>query len=456
MNKKGLIALTVLLCCALLLACGQTAATQTATTQQTSSQTTTTQQAQENITFVAADKTNWDKEITIGDYAYTLAVELKADGTVELNATCVGKPQAESNTGMGGSGGTEEETAPAEPEPEMTASEKEAQNFSLSGSWTKEEGFGYTITIDGYTTKTNFDKASSRHIFHAEVKNSGLIEFQGKDTAFRKELAADYQDFEVRDAQYIFEGTGTTATGNASSTKVYLEKDGTANSLVQSGSSPTYTRGTWSENADKSLTVNLGGEKTADYCDIAGKEGYRLVYNSNTMYCSVSGAAVEYSGEDFDGKVVKTLQCSQQDYTVELTEKGTANVMKGAEKSSAGKYVEEGDTLKITIDGTEYVSADGLITLEFSSGDGSCASSETRTFAVDGSVPEATEEPAAEGDAAATESSSGGDEAAAEGGEEAAPAEGGEEAAPAEGAEGEPSSEGGESSSGGGEAPAAE
>ena len=419
-KRAGLILFLMLCCAVLLTACGGDTAQPKATDAPA--------KAANVLTFVAADKTNWDKEITIGDYNYTLAVNLEDGGKLTLVATCTGLPEAGGGESSGGSGGNQNAEPTEEPKV-LTDAEKAAQNFTQTGTWSYEKGYGYTIEINGYKTKTSYDKPSARQVFYAVITNngapSGLTQFQAKDTGFRSEMAADYADYEERDAQYIFGGTGSTATGNASSTKVYLEKDGVANSIVQSGSSPTYTRGTWKENADKSLTINLSGEYTADYCDVAGKEGYRLTYNSQTMY---SNTAVEYTDADFNGATLKTLQCAEGDYTVELTEKGFAVIYKNGEKNTTAKYTEDGDNITIVLDGTAYTSADGKIALAIPSSNGNNSSGnnepDNRTFNLDGSKPEAA--PAAEG-APAEEGASDGESAGSEG--DGAPAE---DAAPAE------------------------
>ncbi len=99
---------------------------------------------------------------------------------------------------------------PPKPPPSrrLTDSEKAALNFTLTGTWTYDTGYGYTVTIGDYTTKTDYDKASARQVFYAQITANGatsdLIQFQGKDTAFRKEIAADYEDFEIRDAAFVF------------------------------------------------------------------------------------------------------------------------------------------------------------------------------------------------------------------------------------------------------------
>lgn len=429
-------------------------------TETTPTASSSTSQSDGNLSFVAADKSNWDKEVAIGDYQYTLAVNFAKDGTLTLTGTCTGRKQAEAQRGgPGGSGNSDEETTEATTQPELTDSEKAALNFTLTGTWTYDTGYGYTVTIGDYTTKTDYDKASARQVFYAQITANGatsdLIQFQGKDTAFRKEIAADYEDFEIRDAAFVFEYVQTSSNNNPNSTHLYLEKDGSANALTYQGSSPTYKRGSWKENADKSLTLTMDGKDyTADYCDVSGKEGYRITYNSDTMYASVSGAEISYTDEDFNGKTVMTLQCAEQDYTVALTEKGFAVVMKDGQVDSTGKYTEQDGVYTIVLGDDTFVSENGTITLEFADNSQMASSGggdpETRTFALDGSVPAASEAPAG-GEGAPDASSAGGDTAPSDG----APTEGGEgtpdassggDGAPSEGGEGAP-----DASSGGGQ-----
>lgn len=356
-----------------------------------------TEQGESLLSFVAADKTNWDKEVNIGEYAYTLAVDFNEDGSLELAAVCTGRAQAETGR-PGGQPGGEEETEPAEEKPELTDSEKSEQDFSRSGSWEYEEGYGYTVTIDGYTTKTNYDEASARQVFYAEISNgsdtSGLVQFQGKDTQFRNEKASDYEDFEVRDAEYIFMDIDTSTNNNPNSTKLYLEKDGSANSLTYRGSEPTYTRGTWNQNDDKTLTVSLDGtDYTADYCDISGKEGYRIHYNSSTMYTSVSGEELSYTEEDFNGRTVASLSCAEQDYTIELTEKGFACLYKEGALESTGKYTVSGDNYAVILNGETFESEGSAVTVEMPQNQqmpffgGQEQEPTIRTFQLEGTLP---------------------------------------------------------------------
>jgi|GEM_PF-2505338 len=391
--------------------------------------------AEENVLeFVAADKTNWDKEVSIDGYAFTMAVNLAQDGSFKLDATCVGKAAAEvqQGGGWGTPGGSAEDESSEEEssaeESSMTDEEKAAKNFSKSGTWTKEEGYGYTLSFeDGQTVKTDFDKASSRQYFYAEIEGAGLTQFQAKDTAFRSEIASDYEEFEIRDAKYIVSASGTTMTGNASTLKVYFENDGTVNSISNEGSSTTYTRGTWSEDeAAHVLTMVMdGAETTSAYCDVAGKEGYRLVYDGNTMYIPLAdGVDVNvYTDEDFEGAVLVEAACAEGDYTLQLTEKGYYKVLDASGSSVlAGTYTQDGDTYSFDNGVASVKDGDNVtVTLSFevSSGSGSNTESVERTFALAGDAP-ATTVPDENGDAASGEESAPAGDAGS--GEEGAPA----------------------------------
>ena len=424
-------------CIALLVACG------------TNTDTPATNKPADNntgdtvLSFVAADKTDWDMEVAIDGLNYKFVIDLNADNTVSVKATCTGRVQASTGNNMGGSGDQQETETPTPTEAPLSEAEMRAQDFTVDGTWTYEKGYGYTITLPNGTVKTDFDKASSRTYFYSEIEKNGvkspLTQFQAKDSNFRKEIAADYEDYEIREAEYIFEIT-VLQNNNPNSTHLYLEKDGVANSLVYQGSSPTYKRGAWNiDPEDDLLTVYIEDEMIkGDYCDISGKEGWRVKYNSNTMY---SRSDVEYTDEDFEGPVVKELP-GASGATLQLTEKGFAKLVDG-EDVYTGKYTEENGVMKVTIDGHECVSENGsiVVAIEKSSGSGgSGGSTETveYTFNLDGSVPEG--QPAEGQPAEGGEGGSGG-----EGGEgEGQPGEGGEggsggegEGQPPEGGEGE-------------------
>lgn len=68
-------------------------------TETTPTASSSTSQSDGNLSFVAADKSNWDKEVAIGDYQYTLAVNFAKGGTLTLTGTCTGRKQAEAQRG---------------------------------------------------------------------------------------------------------------------------------------------------------------------------------------------------------------------------------------------------------------------------------------------------------------------------------------------------------------------
>lgn len=354
------------------------------------------------LSFVAADKTNWDKEVTIGEHTYTLVVNLDDDNTLKFVGTCTGEAEAETGNnmgpggGMGGPGGgapggeaNPEAGAPTqesqsetetETEPDSDSGDLSKYNFEMDGTWSYEDGWGYTLTLeDGQdtTVTANFDKASSRQYFYynlaptinGEKQEAGLVQFQAKDTKFRSEMAADYVIDEERKATYIFEGEGTTATGNASTIKIYCKNDGTVACMIQKGSESSYAVGTWTED-EKTHTMKISttdGEFTADYCDIAGKEGYRVFMTASggmgpsttlTCYAAIADGVdvTTYTDADFEGKTVKTMTCKEGDYTIELTEKGFLKVKSAdtVSETSTYTYDESSDTYTLIVGGQTY------------------------------------------------------------------------------------------------------
>ena len=413
-----------------------------------------------NLSFAIIDDTNTDKEVTLGNYTYTIHVNLLADGKLEVVGTCTGEALAAGGGDAGGMGsdgaeadstpatsapagtegsdsgegestpateapaasepaGTEDsnggetqategenseggeqggneggETTPATTTPPMSDADKAAQNFTQSGTWVYEKGLGYTITIEGVTTKTNYEKESARTYFFFEIKHgkdangnditTGLVQFAARDTGFRADMGEDYTRWEDRDAEVTFFAANNTTGGNNSSTRLWVLPNGQAASLVYSGSSYTYKLGTWTKADNGNITVNIDGtDYTCAYCDTAGKEGYRVTYSSQLMY---SRDDVEYVNTDFDGAIVKILTCAEGDYTLDLTSKGIAllNDVATGESKSSGTYTEEGDVLTVILGGTTYTSENGTIaiSLTISNPDDSSGGGETitRTF----------------------------------------------------------------------------
>lgn len=302
----------------------------------------TKQEQQQNddvLTFVAADKTNWDKEVALGGYGFKLAVHLNEDNTLTLEGTCVGEAEEEQGMmgpggGMGGgmpggdAGGGEgaapggdEAGTPADGEANASdgngagtpadggeggqangsAGDKSSAggdfsqyDFEIGGTWEYETGWGYTLTLDdgnNTTITANFDKASSRQYFYYDMEptiggtkaEKTQVQFQAEDRNFRSEMAADYTTAEERNAKYIFEGKGNSATGNAVKSQVYCQENGTVAVITLSGSSTTYSTGTWEEDEDahKMIITMDGEETTAYYSAAAGKEGYCLLVTSS-------------------------------------------------------------------------------------------------------------------------------------------------------------------------------
>ncbi len=395
---------------ALLLAAGiSSAAFMTGCANQSNGTSKVTEQKESNyvLSFVAADKTNWDQVVTIGNHTYTIAVNLSDDNSFELKGTCVGiaeeTGQQEGMAAPGTGAPDMQETEPVSPGTEDSraadsdtdnSGEKSAQtedagskstedltayDFTINGTWSYEDGWGYTLTFDdGQDTSVtaNFDKASSRQYFYydlaptvdGEAQEAVQVQFQAKDVEFRNEMADDYVIAEERNATYIFEGNGNSQTGNAINIKIYCEEDGTVAVLSQNGSTMTYSGGTWTEDTSThEFTIDAGGPITADYCDISGKEGYRLNYTSTggmgpstTLTCYLPLAegitSDDYTDEDFEGTVVKNLTCTEADYTIELTEKGFLKVCSEGtvNETSTYTYNEGADTYSLIIGGQTY------------------------------------------------------------------------------------------------------
>ncbi|MCD8382118.1 MAG: hypothetical protein LUC30_04265 [Clostridiales bacterium] len=313
------------------------------------------------LSFVAADKTNWDMEVTFGSYVYTIAVNLSDDNTFALVGTCV------SGAEIANEDGTTEEVS-------LTEDEMAAAGFEIDGTWSYEEGWGYTLTFDDgndTTITADFDTASSRHYFYynltptvnGETQETTQVEFQVQDTDFRQSIADDYVIAEERNAVYIFSAKGTSGNGNATSLNIYLQDSGNVAVISESGTSTTYSTGTWTEDeANHVLSVTVGGSTSvADYCDTEGKEGYRLNYVTTSMwgtdtqtcyYPLVDGvSADDYTDEDFEGATLYTMTCEEGDYTIDLTEKGFAVLYSSGSRSETASYTydESSDTYTITL-----------------------------------------------------------------------------------------------------------
>ena len=324
------------------------------------------------LTFVAADKTSWDKEVTLGGKKFTLSLELLKDNTLVLSGTCVG----EAASGGGGFPGMQAATNESAEEPnDEETKDFSAYNFTVGGTWTEEKGWGYTLKFadDGNTEiKADYDLTMGRHVLYyymaptidGQKANETLVQFQAKDSAYRKSLDKNYVTYAEKNMTYMFHGGGFDATtGNKAEVKLYLLKNGGIACYSESGSELTYIgKGSWTEDkTNHVITVVVDGKEmtTNAYCETAGREGYRMNYSTGRTsletFCPVADGMTwdMYNDSDFDGSELFTL--SGGDYTLMFTSKNFAILKNGNSKietyvyeiDSEGNYVVKGGKVKV-------------------------------------------------------------------------------------------------------------
>ena len=246
------------------------------------------------LTFTAASAA------TIDEKSFTLSLSMDEDNTLTLTADCTGAAQSGGGPGGGPGGGwgpmsstqlLAENDAPASGD-SSAAEEVDYSKYSytLSGSWTEDKGYGYVFTLGEDTIHVNYDVLASVHYFYykpsatidgeKQTASSAVKMQSGVDTAYQKELAADYEIYEARTCTYHFYGGVSGASGvggNLNVTDIYLLPGGKAVDMT-GRASITYTEGTWEEK-EGTLTLNLANitavEKSTD-----GK-GYRLKYEKS-------------------------------------------------------------------------------------------------------------------------------------------------------------------------------
>lgn len=354
------------------------------------------------LNFVATDSTNWDASVSIAEKAYNLSMDLNADNTLTLLGTCTGEAQQSGGPGDSGgsdSGGSEEggeeetpgggedtpggggapfsvtASAPAdagEDEEGGETTDFSAYNFTISGTWSEETGWGYTLNMDDASDTVihvNFDKTSGRHYFYyyaaptidGTVADETLVRMEAKDSDYRKTLDANYKIYEERTCTYMFRGGQEGGSGNLSSAYIYLMPDGSVVSLSGTSNNRTYSaKGSWEEDkANHVITMDVNGTActTDAYCDIAGKEGYRMQYaaassgpgggsSSMTLYASCDPSQFtwdQYTTTDFEGEDIFVMESA--DYELRLTEKGYARVVNAGTSTAvfSGTYTTDAD-----------------------------------------------------------------------------------------------------------------
>lgn len=344
------------------------------------------------LTFVAVDKSNFDKEITFTPdveegqtkytYTYKLAVKLYDGGKMAFDGTCVKKAEATSGGNQGG-GGFPGGGFPGGPaavqrnaeggETNAPAEELNGYNFKTEGTWAEEIGYGYTLNFakaddipSGAVVHTNFDTITGRHYFYADIApvingkrvNAASVQMEAKDSAYMKKLASDYKTYEERTATYMFSG-GSGRT----SVKIYLLPEGKVHMFTESGDSKTVVGGaSWTEDKTaKKITLTVGSDRyTSAYCDIAGKEGYRITYSGADCFTNTSAV---YVNEDFEGKTLYEFRgfyestggfpgagTTRNDLTLTLTDKGLAVIRnKSGVTQACGEYTKDGENISVDI-----------------------------------------------------------------------------------------------------------
>ena len=326
----------------------------------------------DSIHFVAVEQTSWDAEITVGSHKYQFDVELKADKTVNFAATCTAEVKQQQGGGGFGPFGLNaaDSTDSAESSSEQVDYSK--YNFNIAGTWSLETGYGYVINLKDTGNSilhTNYETLQGRHEFYYTVttdEGSATVQFQNKDSNFRKSLASDYKTWDERDSKYIF--TGETAGNNSSValSYLYLHSDNSVVYNYASGSYRKETLGMTWKLVDNIPVIVSGQDEYKP--DIAlNNKGYRLSYGGYAFFCSTDSSvdSLSLTNSDFDGK---TLYQFTGSYTtsgpdgktkeVELNLTDNANKMflySDGNLNKKGTYSFADETFTFTFDGEDPV-----------------------------------------------------------------------------------------------------
>ena len=301
--------------------CGQTGSSST----NTSASNVTNNPIQE---FVAVTSTSWDAEVTLGQETYKFAMTLQEDKTIDFKATCTGHQDSQAG-GENQGGGSESNgfagfdyghikkaegdvNSASDGEVtsvvESTSIDLTTYDFSMTGSWEEETGYGYALSLSNTTIHTDYNKNQGRHEFYWNIvhgEHSATVLLQSKDAGYRKKLASDYKTWDERDSEYIFccEATGnnsTVATGY-----MYCHHDKSVNLNLPSGSdrSVSVNVGTWAINNNVFTITKNNIVYTADTSLSAERPGYRIVFEDYTWFFSSNSSVnwTDFETADFDG-----------------------------------------------------------------------------------------------------------------------------------------------------------
>ena len=246
-------------------------------------------------------------------------------------------------------------------------------NWSMSGSLSYEEGYGYKIVFndEGHTeVHTDFDRTEGRHEFYYNVKigeTSSIIHFQAKDPTFKDSLVKDYKKWDERDSTYIFYAKATGNNNSVATAYMYLH--GSDNSVVlntPSGANRSLSFGmTWEEKGDQVIIHDGATEYVATKSVNADHPGFRLIYGGNAYFCSLNPEVKwkKMETSDFDGENEYELVGSytttgpdggSKEVLLNLGKDGKSRMYVGsAAPTFIGTWAKDGDKVTVSIEGQE-------------------------------------------------------------------------------------------------------
>ena len=317
------------------------------------------------LNFVAVTQTSWDAETTIGKHKYTLGVAFQEGNKAVLTGTCTA--QVVEQKGGGGSGRirmdgpteTDDSTSVAEASSE-SPEELATHNFTKTGTWAEETGYGYTVTFDSKLYHVDFNKQEGRQEFYYTVatdEGSASVKFQAKDPDYRSKLAADYQIWDIRDAQYLFTAEVTGNNNSVALAYLYCHTDGSVIRNTANGSQREVSEiGTWALNGTEFSIAQDGKKVVADNSNNSSRQGYRISMDDATYFCSTNG--VDYysmSNEDFDGASLYRFESEDGNTIVSLVADGKAFIYNGMTVSKRGTYTFDNTSFVITFEGSDPI-----------------------------------------------------------------------------------------------------
>ena len=240
-------------------------------------------------------------------------------------------------------------------------------DFVIKGTYVLDKGYGYTLTLDdGFNSvvHTDFDKTEGRHEFYYLVRigeKSELVHFQAKDPTFKSQLAKDYQKWDVRDSDYIFNAKATGNNNSLATAYLYLHKDHTAVMNVPSGTQRNISIGLeWSLENDVFTVKKDGQEYTSLKSQNAARPGYAIPLGDYTFILStnpevkwkkmevtdfVGAAEVTFHGEYIDD----TPDKRKTEYNLYLSSDKSAKLYSGWSQQDTGTWSVEGGVYTINM-----------------------------------------------------------------------------------------------------------